>query len=667
MFRPERMTSASIICVKQDVETVLEALSSFGEFQIEKNAEENATSSEYGQLISKAEESLSSINDLIRQLSQKKAGLLDAFKVIQPIKMQVTTDNWQALSESTSQQVSALKREVDGFNASLHNIQGKITQLNHIKDMLTTMEKMRVDLGALQNLKLIHVVVASLPHKIFDKLKTSLVQFPLFLNRGFLTKETDFVSIAVPSKLSEDINKILKSHNAEIFAVPKDLPHNLTDALNEVNNQLNDNTDKEKAVLDSLKTLSKENNNKLASWKETTENVLLLLNAKRKILKSGRLAAVSGFVPRKEFSALNEKVHAIAGEGAIVLKNELAESQDPPSKIRNNRFVKPFEIITKLYGLPHYNELDPTPLMAITFPILFGLMFGDAGHGLVLLVGGLAVGLLLKNNQVIKNIGWIIAACGIAAIVAGLMYGEFFGQELIPLWFNPFHSSTAVFDLLVFSLIVGVIQITSGLVLEMADFLVKRNVADAFLVSLPKIIFYIGAVYVIIVYNLNLAAWFAGPILIIIVPFIIMVVAKPAFSTLSHSFRSGKTQGKKEVKEKEGESFGERLSESGDLVTRLLSNTISYSRILALLMAHWALLIAVDTVALLVGPVLGTVIFIFGNLLVIALEGIIVFIHTLRLHFYEWFSRFYQDGGTEFKPFKQNFVYTDLTIKKKSI
>jgi V/A-type H+-transporting ATPase subunit I len=105
----------------------------------------------------------------------------------------------------------------------------------------------------------------------------------------------------------------------------------------------------------------------------------------------------------------------------------------------HNRFVRPFEEITKLYGIPHYNELDPTPLIAISFPILFGLMFGDVGHGLILLVGGLALGKLIKGNQSIKNVCWIMAACGVAAIAAGLLFGEFFGRSIFaPLWFSPF-------------------------------------------------------------------------------------------------------------------------------------------------------------------------------------------------------------------------------------
>ena len=189
-------------------------------------------------------------------------------------------------------------------------------------------------------------------------------------------------------------------------------------------------------------------------------------------------------------------------------------------RLSNNRFIKPFEELTRLWGLPHYDEMDPTPIIAITFPIIFGLMFGDIGHGLILLVGGLTLGIMIKKNQAIKNVSWIMAACGAAAITAGALYGEFFGKELFaPLWFSPFNN---VFDFLIFALVIGVIQITSGLVLEMVDFLLKHNVIDAVLTAMPKIAFYLGGVTLIVVYKLNLGVWFSGPILLIIVPFIIL-------------------------------------------------------------------------------------------------------------------------------------------------
>ena len=331
MFRPERMSDTSIICVKQDVESVLQALSSFGEFHIEQATEE-ASLTDYSQNIQKAEESLTNVNELIKQLLQEKTGLMDIFKETQPTKTQVTAENWQALLESTSPQVLTLKKEVDEINTSLSSLQEKTAQLNHLKDMLTTMEKMNADLAAMEELKLIHVAAANVPHKNFDGLKTALADFPLVLHRSYLSKETDFVSLAVPGKQGADVEKILKLHHAESFAIPKDLPHDVAQALKEVNNQLKENMNKEKAFSDSLNKLSKENKNKLVSWKESTENILALLNAKEKILQSGRLATVKGFVPEKKFPALNEKIHAMLGEKALVLPNGASSESRPAYK-----------------------------------------------------------------------------------------------------------------------------------------------------------------------------------------------------------------------------------------------------------------------------------------------------------------------------------------------
>ncbi len=670
MFRPERMTKTSIICIRQDIESTLQALSSFGEFHIEQVAEDT-TIAEYVESIQKAEESLANVNELIKELNREKTGLFDIFKDQQPTKTQVTAENWHALTESTSEKILTLKKQVEEINNSVAKAREKVAQLDHINEMLTLTKSMNVDLSVTEDLKLIHVVVARLPNRKLEGLKKSVCDLPVVLNYSPLPKEFDFVYLAAPSKIGLDVDKILKLHNAEIFVFPKDLPHNVNQALKEVNNKLKENKEKDKAFSDSLDKLSKEYTSSLLSWKETTENILALLNAEKKILQSGRLATIQGFVPKKKFPELSQKVHEMLGEKAIVLEKEPEKELDPPTSLNNNRFVKPFEELTKLYGLPHYDELDPTPIMAITFPILFGLMFGDMGHGLILLVGGLTLFFVIKKNQAIRNVCWIMATCGLAAIVAGALYGEFFGKALFKaLWFDPFNN---VFSFLIFALCIGVAQILSGLVLEMANFAIKRDFADSFFLSIPKIAFYSCSVYLIVVYKLNLALWFSGPVLLLIIPFILMVAAKPAYVAFSHlSFRSIETRGEKELASEAHEgSFGQSLFEGGDTITRLLSNTISYSRILALLMAHWALLLVTYTVANLVGTasivtlILSGIIIVSGNIFVIALEGLIVFIHTLRLHFYEWFSKFYGGTGTEFNPFKQKNNFTEVVLDGK--
>jgi V/A-type H+-transporting ATPase subunit I len=200
----------------------------------------------------------------------------------------------------------------------------------------------------------------------------------------------------------------------------------------------------------------------------------------------------------------------------------------------------------------------------------------------------------------------------------------------------------------------------------MVNFLLKHNVVDALLTTLPKIAFFVGSVYLIVAYQLNFAAWLAGPILLALVPFLVLVFGKTI------AFRVAQvSMGSLEIS-REKVSIGERFFESSDFVARLMSNTMSYTRILALLMAHWALILVTYVVAGLVGSaspaslILSGIIVVGGNLFVVALEGLIVFIHALRLHFYEWFSKFYQGNGAQFVPFKQNFDYTELKIGKET-
>jgi V/A-type H+-transporting ATPase subunit I len=674
MLRPERMTFASIICTKKDVEELMQALNSFGEFHIEEAAQKDSEV-DYGKSIQKVEQSLSDVEQLSKQLIVEKGGLLDLFREEEPVKVEVTAENWEALSDSTCQHVQSLKETVNDLNNSLSSLREKDESRNHTKSILTILRKTNTDLAALEEMHLIHIAIASIPHKNLDPLITALKPYPVILQSRPLNKNEDFISVAAPSKAYGEIERILKIHHAAIFEIPQYLPHNVDAALKAINNQLKRNLEDEKAVLEHLHGLGIDNRNNLAAWRETEQNILALLQAEKKILYSGRLAIVKGFVPTHKFNELSQKVNRELGGKALVLQNTEAQPQGPPpTKISHGRFVAPFQEITKLYGLPEYEEVDPTPFMAITFPLIFGLMFGDIGHGLILLVGGLTVGFLIKKNQTIKNVCWILAACGAAAIIAGALFGEFFGSDKIfqPLWFSPFTlgGTNAVFKLLVFSLLVGVVQIMSGLVLELVNYLLKHNVADALLTAAPKIAFYASAVYVIIVYQLNFAKWFPGPVLLMIVPFLVLVAGKPVYlSTAKLSVRhSVQTEGGKAQGEN---SVGQRIFEGGDMVTRLLSNSISYTRILALLMAHWALLYATYAIVGLVGTasilavIASGIIVVVGNIFVMALEGLIVFIHTLRLHFYEWFSKFYQDSGLEFKAFKQHFIYTNLILKRK--
>jgi len=672
------MTPTSIICTRKDVESVLETLNIFGEFHIESSAQDDASISEYNQKSQIIEERLRDVNSLISQLPEQKTGLLGIFKATEPTTVPVTADNWRNLHELTDQNITSLKEEMERLNASIVKLKRNNARLTHLKLMLTAMRDMNADVTTVEKFKQIHVAIVSLPVKNFEAFTITTADMPIEVHRSFLTHEMHFLTVAMPAKHKEEVEKILRAYHAEVFEYPPGYPKNASLALDQVSEQLTQNAQQETELTKKLTDLYENNRNNLASWKETAQNIQTLLSAEQKILQSGRLATIKGFVPQNKYPELQQTVGDMLDNKVLVLPNDTVEAkeQTPPSKFKHNRFVKPFEEITKLYGMPRYDEVDPTPFIAITFPILFGLMFGDLGHGLILFVGGLVMGLLIKGNQGMKNVCYIIATCGIGAMAAGVVFGGFFGKEIFaPLWFSPIDPTSNVFDFLIFALFVGVVQIISGLIIEGANFALKHSYVDTVLTSVPKIMFYIGGIWLIATYQLDFAAWMAGPILAPIIPFIILVVGKPLYLkvTKPKALPPNQPHVQHENEHSEQDTITGRLFEGEDFFTRLLSNTISYSRILALLMAHWALLLVTYTVAGLIAPegtgavglILGGIVIIFGNIAVLALEGLIVFIHTLRLHFYEWFSKFYTGTGTEFSPFKQSFTYTKLTLKDK--
>ena len=659
-LRPERMTGTSIICLKKDFNLTLEALDDFGSFHIEK-IEGQSEATEYEQLTRRSEETLRKLSTIISQLEIEKSGLFDIFKPEKLSKVELTAENWQQLLNSVEKEVSKLKSNVDAHITSLRTLDEEISNLNHFHHMLTILDRFNINMEALEEMRFIHVAVATVPSKNILELGTALSTYPRIFRHRSITKSQEFVFLATSTKHKDEIENILKSHHAQSFQLPKGMPKSPAIALERVNARTEELVQNKKVVLNSLEKLAEENERRLLALRETAQNISNILSTKQKSLETKHLTTIKGYIPQKEFEKLERKIDDSLDQ-TILLKEEVTGSENPPTKIQNHSFIKPFETITKLYGLPHYDEIDPTPLIAITFPLLFGFMFGDAGHGIVLLAVGLALGLLIKKDEGMRNFSGILAACGIGAIFAGLLFGEFFGKHLFaPLWFDPFEDVTGF---LIFSLVIGTIQILSGFALEFINFVLKGDLVDAVATALPKILFYIGGIYLIAVYQLSFDRWLQGPILFPLIPFIFLIFGKGAIvKTLSALGHPPKKTGSHS-------SLMERFFESGDLVTRLLSNTMSYARILALLMAHWALLLVTYTISDMVlqiptlGIVLGAIVIVGGNIFVMAFEGLIVFIHTLRLHFYEWFSKFYLGTGVVFNPFKQSYRYTKLIFKK---
>jgi len=539
---------------------------------------------------------------------------------------------------------------------SLEEIDLKIVDLQKNMRIFEILDRFNIDLNVLKELKATRtfIAIASIRHLI--SLERAFSNFPAVYYFEEIGGGKAFIFVLTTRKNSQTIEKILETYDVEFLPILERALQEPSLALSTIQKRLRELSKGRKLVLKQIHRLAERYKNRILALREAIWNIENTLKLKEDAFKTEKVAQIIGYIPQESFSSLERQLKKSLGDRYVIFSNSNAPSEDPPTVLRNPSFIKPFEMITKLYGLPSYDEIDPTPIMAVTFPLIFGLMFGDLGHGLVLFLGGLILSFIIKSPEEWRSFCRILAACGFGAVIAGFLFGEAFGKHVFPpLWLDPFEN---VMAFLIFSLMIGALQMIMGFVIDLFNLLLKGKYVDALTVTLPKIILYGGAMYFLIRYRLNFDLWLSGPAFYLASGLAFLFLGKPLATLILN-------------RNEFPHVLGERIFESSELLLSLLSNTMSYSRILALLMAHWALLTATYAISGLIStfPMIGNIlelaVIIGGNILVIAFEGLIVFIHTLRLHFYEWFSKFYEGTGTDFQPFKYQQRFTRITLKGK--
>ncbi len=381
--------------------------------------------------------------------------------------------------------------------------------------------------------------------------------------------------------------------------------------------------------------------------------------------KTGSVSVIEGWVPKKKADELVAIIEETSkGNSVVKIIEPKKEDEVIPTCLDNSKLIKPFEVITETFGLPSYKELDPTPLLAFTFPLFFGMMFGDAGQGVILILLGLVIAYFARKSKSVKSLGIIIIACGIFATFFGFMYGDLFGvgpreQEKVfggvildEKWINPMHSPM---DFLSIAIYIGIIHVGIGLIMKFINMVSEGDIKEAFLEPFTKLWFYYGSVAFITIYGLNIAEWISN----------IQILAFASFLPILIILFTGVIKHLRHISIKEIPAL---LSEGGfevfDTLLLFLSNTISYSRIFALALVHAGLFLALFAVAEMfmeipaVGMMLYLLVVVLGTIAIMVLEGLIVFLHSLRLHYYEWFSKFFKATGIKYQPFKAERIYT---------
>ena len=325
-------------------------------------------------------------------------------------------------------------------------------------------------------------------------------------------------------------------------------------------------------------------------------------------------------------------------------------NKKPPTKLKNPKLFKPFEMYIKMYGLPAYNEIDPTWFVAITYSFIFGAMFGDVGQGLVLFLGGL---ILYRTKHM--DLAGIISCAGVFSVFFGFMYGSFFGFEdiLKAIWLKPMSKMmdvplvgklNAVF---VIAIGFGMFIILICMIFNIINSVRRKDAEKTWFDSnaVAGLVFY-GSIVLTIGLFISGKKLPAAAVLVIMfgVPLILMFLKEPLTNLVEK---------KSEIfPEQKGMFFVQSFFELFEVLLSYLSNTLSFLRIGAFAVSHAAMM---EVVLMLAGATNGGspnwVVVVLGNIFVCAMEGLIVGIQVLRLEYYEIFSRFYSGNGREFQPF----------------
>ena len=321
---------------------------------------------------------------------------------------------------------------------------------------------------------------------------------------------------------------------------------------------------------------------------------------------------LEGYVGKKDFSRIRKlgnivKVH-ISGKPV----------DEGPTKLRNLPYVKRFEFITKMFGLPEYKKIDPTVYISLFLPFFFGFMFSDIGYGVMILL--ISASLYAFSNvkmKVMKDSAFVLLVCGISTIIFGLLFGSFFGNliKMQPILFDPFTNAKYI---LVASLALGLIHLNLGIILSIIENVRSRDIRSLFVDNIPFITLQAG----VLCFFIGMAP--LGYVYLLI--------------TLVLLFIKSKVMGIMEI-------------------TGFVGNWFSYARLLALSLATGGIALGVNIMAdqlmnvALIGPILFVLLLLVGHLFNFAMNILGSSIHSVRLHYIEFFSQFYSGAGEPFEAY----------------
>ncbi len=545
----------------------------------------------------------------------------------------ISTDNLKEYIEIFEEQIHVLS---DGIKER----EEELKQLEAMRNSLAPIEDANIHAEDLSKLKFIKVRFGKMPLESYNNLEKYIGNLPTYFNLLKIEKNYAWGMYFAAKDAVKGIDHIFATLYFERFVLSNLGEGTPAEIIEDLSRKIKTRTEEVEALsvrMDKIIEVQKED--LLEAYAET--KYYYDINA---IKKYAVYTDTSFYMSFWAEESLAEELKS--SDSTVVVEDpESVGDLRPPTKIRNWRIFSPFEEFVKMYGVPKYNEIDPTVFLGILYTLLFGIMFGDVGHGSILVLVGIILTALKKGGFLAK----LLIPIGISSVIFGFVYGTMFGYEgehgiIEPLWFTPMENSTNMNNTLIYTVVLGVFIILACMIFNIING-IKQKKWQKLVFSqngIAGLIFYCLALYM----GLSIFLGSKYPIIAVVIGIIaslLLIFLQEPLAELCHK--------KKDWMPKEKGGFlVQSFFELFEILLSFVTNTVSFVRVGAFALNHAGMMSVVIMFINQTSGATSIVIAVLGNILVIGLEGLIVGIQVLRLGFYEMFSRFYDGDGREFKP-----------------
>ena len=373
-------------------------------------------------------------------------------------------------SDDTFKQLDLLENKLESLMLKKNEIKQQLEESFHVKGQLELLSNVDVDLNSFFNFEFIKFRFGKMPKKSFEQLQLYLDEMNCILFPVSSDKENVWVIYFTPEIYWEKVDGILSSLYFERTRIPSDLKGTPAEALALLEEKISFLEQKLENIKKDIDTFISENTEKVIDIFNSFQKLNCICEIKKYVAQTKDSFYILGWIPKKELEQLIPVFEEYKDIGFVVEEPDMVKHAKPPTELKNHRIFRPFESLVKMYGLPSYNEIDPTTFVAITYFIMFGLMFGDVGQGLVLFL----LGFILMKKKI--QLGGVIMGASISSILFGFLYGSVFGfEDWIPhLWMAPMQN---INQFLIFGVIVGLILISLSMILNIINGIKSKNIA----------------------------------------------------------------------------------------------------------------------------------------------------------------------------------------------